>query len=139
MNRDRAVNAAYFLLRVIAGLLFAEAGSPKLFGWFGGIPPNGGTAHYMTQAWVGGVLEVFGGILIALGLFTRPVAFVLSGEMAVAYWQFHAPQGFLPIKNHGDAAILFCFIFLFMAAYGGGVWSLDALIWRKRGAAASAK
>lgn len=85
-----------------------------------------------TQVWIGGSLELYGGILIMLGLFTRPVAFIVSGEMAVAYWQFHAPNGAWPILNHGESSVLFCFIFLFMAAYGGGAWSLDSLIWGKR-------
>ena len=80
------------------------------------------------------MLEVFGGALILLGLFTRPVAFILSGEMAVAYLQFHQPKGMWPIQNQGSPAVLFCFIFLFMAAYGAGEWSLDALIRRSRGA-----
>lgn len=132
MNRDKAIAATYCLLRVIAGLLFAEGGSVKLFGWFGGMPHNGGAAHFGTQIWVGAALEVFGGILIALGLLTRPVAFLLSGEMAVAYFQFHAPRGFFPVLNHGEMAILCCFIYLFMAAYGGGAWSLDAVIGQMR-------
>jgi putative oxidoreductase len=128
---------AYFLLRVVAGLLFLQAGSTKLLGWFGGVPPNGSTAPLMSQVGIGGVLEFFGGLAIMLGLSTRPVAFILSGEMAVAYWQFHAPKGFWPIQNHGEPAVLFCFIFLYMAAQGAGDWSLDGLIRRKRGGAAS--
>jgi putative oxidoreductase len=132
MNRNRAISASHLLLRVITGLLFAEAGSLSLFGWFGGMPPSGATAHPFTQIWVGAVLEVFGGILIALGLCTRPVAFILSGEMAVAYFQFHAPKAFFPVLNHGELAILMCFIYLFMAANGGGAWSLDALVFRAR-------
>ncbi len=133
MNRSRAVQVAYFLLRVVAGLLFFQAGGMKLFGWFGGMPGEpGGTAPLMSQIGIGAALEVFGGIAIMLGLFTRPVAFILSGEMAVAYWQFHAPNGTWPIQNHGESAVLFCFIFLYMAAQGGGDWSLDALIRRKR-------
>src|SRR5215210_5721363 len=91
----------------------------------------------MSQTWIGGVLEFCGGIAIMLGLLTRPVAFILSGEMAVAYWQFHAPQGGWPLQNQGVTAVLFCFIFLHMAAQGAGDWSLDALIRRKRGSAAS--
>lgn len=133
MNMNRAAQIAYFLLRVVAGLLFLQAGGMKLFGWFGGMPPNGETAQLMSQVGIGGVLEFFGGLLIMLGLFTRPVAFIVSGEMAVAYWQFHAPGGTWPIQNHGEPAVLLCFIFLFMAAQGGGDWSLDALFWRRRG------
>ncbi|HZI94387.1 MAG TPA: DoxX family protein [Patescibacteria group bacterium] len=130
---NRFVPITWFLLRVVAGLLFFQAGSMKLLGWFGGMPgAQGATAPLMSQVGVGGILEFFGGILIMLGLLTRPVAFILSGEMAVAYWQFHAPNGAWPILNHGEPAVLFCFIFLFMAAYGGGEWSLDALIRRRR-------
>src|SRR5256714_10313286 len=92
----------------------------------------------MSQPGIGGILEFFGGILIMLGLFTRPVAFILSGMMAVAYWQFHAPQGAWPIQNQGMPAVLFCFIFLYMAAQGAGDWSLDALVRRKRVAATTA-
>jgi putative oxidoreductase len=133
MNRNRAVQITYFLFRVVAGLLFLQAGSLKLFGWFGGMPDHPGSpAPLMSQAGIGGALEFFGGLAIMLGLFTRPVAFILSGEMAVAYWQFHAPHGAWPILNHGEPAVLFCFIFLFMAAYGGGDWSLDALLRRRR-------
>jgi len=122
---------AYFLLRVVAGLLFMHAGGMKLFGWFGGMP-GGATAPFMSQVWIGGVLEVYGGLAIMLGLLTHPVAFILSGEMAVAYWQFHAAKGAWPIVNHGETAVLFCFIYLYMAARGAGPWSLDALIGRKR-------
>jgi putative oxidoreductase len=132
MNMDRAAQIAYFLLRVVSGLLFLQAGGMKLLGWFGGMP-NGFTAPVMSQVWIGGVLELVGGTLILLGFFTRPVAFILSGEMAVAYWQFHAPNGHWPIQNHGEPAVLLCFIFLYMAARGGGDYSLDALIWRRRG------
>jgi putative oxidoreductase len=131
MKRNSAVEISYFLLRIVAGLLFFQVGSMKLFGWFGGMP-GGGSARLMSQVGIAGVLEVFGGFLIMLGLLTRPVAFILSGEMAVAYWQFHAPHGAWPILNQGQPAVLFCFIFLFMAAQGAGEWSLDALIRRKR-------
>lgn len=127
---EKAARVAYFLLRIVSGLMFFQAGAMKLFGWFGGMPA-GFTAPVMSQVWIGGVLEVFGGIAIMAGLFTRPVAFLLSGEMAVAYWQFHAPGGAWPILNHGEPAVLFCFIFLYMAAQGGGEWSLDALIKRR--------
>ena len=123
---ERAKTVTHFLLRVVSALLFIQVGGMKLFGWFGGMPPNGATAPAFTQAWFGGVLEVFGGAAILLGLFTRPVAFVLAGEMAVAYFQFHQPKGLFPIQNHGEGAVLFCFIFLFFAAHGAGIWSLDA-------------
>ena len=137
MNTKRAAEIAYFLLRVVAGLLFFQIGSVKLLGWFGGMPgANGAGAPLLSQIGIGGVMEFFGGLAILLGLLTRPVAFLLSGEMAVAYWQFHAPKGAWPVLNHGEPAVLFCFIFLYMAAKGGGAWSLDALIARARGASA---
>jgi putative oxidoreductase len=135
MNSERAVQITYFLLRVVAGLIFCQAGSVILFGWFGGTPgqPPGSTVPLVSQTGIGGLLEFFGGIAIVLGLFTRPVAFILSGMMAVAYWQFHAPNSPWPVQNQGIPAILFCFIFLYMAAIGAGNWSIDALIQRKRG------
>src|SRR5438093_13719562 len=139
MNMNRAVQVTYFLLRVVPGLLFFQAGSMKLLGWFGGMPGQpGSAAPLMSQIGIGGVLEFFGGLAIMLGLLTRPVAFILSGEMAVAYWQFHAPNGVWPVQNQGIPAVLFCFIFLYMAAQGSGAWSLDALLRRKRGDASSA-
>ncbi len=131
MNRESAIRISYFLLRVFAGLLYFHAGALIVLGWFGGMP-GGAKFVLASQTGIGGLLELVGGAAIVLGLFTRPVAFVLSGEMAVAYWQFHAPNGLWPIQNHGEMAVLFSFLFLFMAAYGGGDWSLDALIRRKR-------
>jgi putative oxidoreductase len=133
MNMNKASQIAYFLLRIVSGWMFLQSGATKLFGWFGGMP-GGATAPLLSEIGIGGILEFFGGLAIMLGLCTRPVAFVLSGEMAVAYWQFHAPHGGWPVQNHGVAAVLFCFIFLYMAAHGSGEWSLDALIRRKRGA-----
>ena len=132
MNRDRAAQVTYFLLRVVAGFLFIQTGGLILFGWFGGIPGQPGTPPLLSQTGIGGILEFFGGIAIMLGLGTRPVAFILSGMMAVAYWQFHAPNGVSPVQNQGIPAVLFCFLFLYMAAQGGGDWSLDALIRPKR-------
>ena len=133
MNMERARSLAVFLLRVIAGLLFLQAGGMKLFDWFGGVPAQfGGHPPLMSQMWIGGALEFYGGAAILLGLVTQPVAFLLSGEMAVAYFQFHQPGGFWPIQNHGEPAVLLCFIFLFFAAHGAGTWSLDAWLGRKR-------
>jgi putative oxidoreductase len=131
MNMNRASQIAYFLLRVVAGFLFWQAGAVILLGWFGGMPGQPSPPPLMSQIGIGGILEFFGGLAILLGLFTRPVAFLLSGEMAVAYWQFHAPNGTWPLQNQGIPAVLFCFIFLYMAAQGGGDYSLDAL-WRRR-------
>ena len=130
---ERAKQVTVFLLRVVAGLLFLQAGGVKILDWFGGIPAQfGGHPAMMSQIWIGGMLELVGGAAILLGLFTRPIAFLLSGEMAVAYFQFHQPKGFWPVQNHGESAVLLCFIFLFFAAYGAGAWSLDGLLGKKR-------
>lgn len=135
MNREKAVQITYFLLRVVAGWMFFQAGCAKIFGWFGGMPPGSPPFELMTQMGIGALLELVGGLLIMVGLFTRPTAFILSGEMAVAYWQFHfgGMGGGWPQQNHGVAAVLYCFIFLYMAARGGGAWSLDERIFGKRG------
>ncbi len=133
MNRENTIQIAFLLLRVVTGLLFFQAGCVKTFAWFGGMPGQPGeTVELMSQIGIGAWMEVIGGILIMLGLGTRVTAFILSGEMAVAYWQFHAPNGTWPVINHGVPAVLFCFNFLFMAAYGGGDWSLDRLIKNRR-------
>jgi len=129
---QRAKQFAYFLLRVVSGFLLAQAGGLILFGWFGGMP-GGAKVDLRSQTGVGGILEFVGGILIILGLFTRPVAFILAGMMAVAYWQFHFPNGRWPLQNQGMPAVLLSFIFLYMAAKGGGEWSLDALVRGRRG------
>jgi len=135
MTMDRARQVTLFLLRVVAGLLFLQAGGMKLFDWFGGVPADfGGHPHVLTEAWIGGVLEFYGGAAILLGLFTQPIAFLLSGEMAVAYFQFHQPGGTWPIQNHGEPAVLLCFIFLLLAAHGAGRWSVDALLMHRRSA-----
>jgi putative oxidoreductase len=111
------------LLRIVAAAIFMVHGAQKLLGF----PPMAmPMPEPFTLLWIGGVLELFGGLLLLLGLVTRPVAFLLSGEMAVAYWMFHAPQSPFPAVNMGDAAILFCFVFLYIAASGPGPWSLDA-------------
>jgi putative oxidoreductase len=117
----------YALLRIVAGFLFFQHGLPKLFGGFG----SKGPVELFSQMGLAGIIEVFGGALIALGLFTSPVAFIASGEMAVAYFQAHLPRGYWPIMNGGELAALYCFVFLYFAASGSGKWSLDAL--RSRG------
>ncbi len=129
---DRARRITFFLLRVVAAFLFLQAGSMKLFGWWGGVPQMG-TVPLVTQLGLAGILEFFGGVAILLGFLTRPIAFVLSGEMAVAYWQVHAHMGTWPVQNQGMPAVLFCFIFLFFAAHGAGAWSIDALLWSRTG------
>jgi len=114
------------ILRIVAAFMFLLAGTSKLFAFPVGMPPNGGTANLMSQIGVGGLLEVVGGLLLLIGLFTRPVAFVLSGEMAVAYFQFHFPQSFWPVVNGGVSAVLYCFVWLYFSAAGAGPWSIDA-------------
>jgi putative oxidoreductase len=120
------------VLRIVMGLLFITFGTMKVFG-YPPMPPGMPPIPLMSQMGIGGMMEVVGGILIALGLFTRPVAFILSGEMAVAYFQFHAPQAFFPTANNGVPAVLYCFLFLYLVFAGAGAWSLDALIARSRG------
>ena len=127
------LGATHSLLRIVTGALFMQHGVQKLFGML--LPPDrpwNGAPDMFTQFWFAGVLEVFGGALIVLGLFTRPVAFLLAGEMAFAYFMAHAPQGFWPILNGGEPAVLFCFIFLFLFAAGAGPWSLDAALFGRR-------
>jgi putative oxidoreductase len=128
---QRAGDIAYLLLRVVSGLLFFWAGGLILFGWFGGMPGAESPPPVMTQTFLGGVIELVGGAAILLGLFTRPAAFVSSGTMAVAYWQFHAPQSLSPLQNQGIPAIMLCFVFLYVSARGGGPWSLDRWIRRR--------
>ncbi len=112
------------VLRIVAALLFIEHGTQKLFGF--PPPASGAGPAVFTLTWFAAVLEAVGGLLLLLGAFTRPVAFVLSGEMAVAYWMAHAPRGPFPVLNGGDGAILFCFVFLYLAVAGGGAWGIDA-------------
>lgn len=114
------------VLRIVAAFVFIPAGTSILFAFPVGMPPDGSTAQPMTQIWIGGVLELVGGALMLLGLFTRPVAFLLAGEMAVAYFQFHAPQAFWPTVNAGVPAVLYCFTWLYFSAAGPGPWSVDA-------------
>jgi putative oxidoreductase len=114
------------VLRIVSAFLFLQTGTMKIFAFPTGMPPNGATAEFLTQIWIGGMLEVIGGALLMLGWFTRPTAFILSGEMAVAYWQFHAPQGLWPVENGGIAAVVYCFLWLYFSAAGPGPWSIDA-------------
>jgi len=120
------------LMRIIAALLFMEHGTAKLLGF----PAMGRPGpEIMSLSWIAGVLELIGGALLALGLFTRPVAFVLSGQMAFAYWIAHGPRGFFPLLNGGELAVLYCFVFLYLAAAGPGPWSLDQAFFGKRAVA----
>jgi putative oxidoreductase len=114
------------VLRIVAAFIFVQAGTLKLFAFPIGMPPNGGTAPFLSEFWFAGVLETFGGALLLVGLFTRPVAFLLAGEMAVAYFQFSLPLGFWPVANNGVAPALYCFLWLYFSATGAGPWSLDA-------------
>ncbi len=118
------------VFRIVAGLLFISFGTMKVFGY----PHSDMTPpfHPLTQIGIGGLLETFGGLAIVLGLLTRPVAFILAGEMAVAYFQFHAPSSFFPSVNMGTPAVLYCFFFLYLAFAGAPVWSVDALIARRK-------
>ncbi len=114
------------VLRIMAAFMFITGGTTKLFAFPAGGPPDGATVALLSQRGLAGVLETFGGSLLLLGLFTRPVAFILAGEMAVAYFQVHLPRSFWPTINAGQTAALYCFIWLYLSAAGAGPWSLDA-------------
>ncbi len=116
------------VLRIVAGFTFSLHGLQKLFGFFGGMGGSGATSHFISLPWVAGCLEALGGVLMLLGLFTSPVAFILSGEMAVAYFMMHFPRGFLPIRNGGELAVLYCFIYLYLFTAGPGPLSADRLV-----------
>ena len=117
------------VLRMVSAFLFMFHGSQKLFGLPASQMPH---PELLSLFGIAGILELFGGLLLLIGLFTRPVAFILSGQMAVAYFLMHQPQGLLPLQNRGELAALYSFIFLYLAAAGGGEWSADR-IWRKKG------
>jgi putative oxidoreductase len=129
MNMSNWSPTLLSVLRIVSALLFMEHGSSKLFG----VPPSGMAGHFnlLSMSGFSGVLEFFGGVLLAIGLFTRITAFILSGEMAVAYFMVHAPNNFFPMVNKGELAVLYCFVFLYLAAAGGGPWSLDRLLRRR--------
>lgn len=119
---------ALSLARIVAALLYFEHGTQKLLGF----PPSDGAIEAFSLSWFSGIIEIVGGALLIVGFQTRAVAFVLSGHMAFAYWIGHAPRGFFPVDNGGDAAILFCFIFLYFVFAGPGPWSVDAALRRRR-------
>lgn len=110
------------VLRIVSGFMLAAHGAQK---WLGFPVPRDAPITLMSLSGAAGILELVGGLLLLFGLFTRPVAFVLSGEMAFAYFIAHGPQGFWPLLNHGELAALYCFVFLYLSAAGGGPWSLD--------------
>ena len=122
---NRLAGFAHSLLRIVSGFLFIHPGGMKLLGWFGGMPHGVEMTPLLVTA---GVIELVCGTLIFLGLLTRPAAFIASGEMAFAYFIGHFPHGFWPIQNHGEPAVLFCFIFLYFAASGAGPISVDHLL-----------
>jgi putative oxidoreductase len=120
------------VLRIVVGFTFSLHGFQKLFGLLGGPGGHGGHVPLFSLMGLAGILECFGGVLLVLGLFTVPVAFILSGEMAVAYFRVHFPRGFFPIQNGGELAVVYCFVFLYLFMAGGGPLSADRLI-RKKG------
>jgi putative oxidoreductase len=115
------------VLRIVAAFLFVQFGTAKLMAFPGSILPGGGTVPLASPGGVAALLEIIGGPLLLVGLFTRPIAFLVSGEMAFAYFLTHAPEGFWPVLNEGTNAVLFCFLWLYVSAAGAGPWSLDAL------------
>ena len=119
------------LLRIVAGFCFCLHGFQKMLGFFGGMGGKGAVASFATLPWFGGILELVGGLLLLLGLFTRPTAFILSGMMAVAYFMFHYPRGFFPISNGGELATVYSFLFLYLSLAGPGPISMDAVVRRK--------
>jgi putative oxidoreductase len=131
MRKGNWQGYARSILRIVAGILFTLHGLQKVAGLFGGVGRPGGTAPMWSLFWIAGVLETVGGLLIVLGLFTRPVAFLLCGEMAVAYFRTHFPRGFWPIQNGGELAVLFCFLYLYLFTAGPGPLSLDRVMRRK--------
>ena len=133
-NRGSFLTIAHTALRVAAGLAFFTHGAQKLFGWFGGMGPDGGAVPLMSQFGAAGVIEVVAGLGIALGLFTRPLAFIASGEMAVAYFMVHWGGSGKPFwwANGGELALLYSFLFLWMSAAGAGPYSVDAQMKRSK-------
>ncbi len=116
------------VLRILAAFTFMTHGTMKLFGFPAGMRPGGGGLPLFSEIGFAGILETFGGLMLLLGLFTRPVAFLLAGEMAVAFFQVHFPRSFWPVISGGELAYLYCFVWLYFSAAGGGPWSLDAVL-----------
>jgi putative oxidoreductase len=120
------------VMRIVIGFTFCCHGLEKLFGLLGGINGHGASAHIFTEMWAAGLIETVGGILVLVGLYTSIVAFILCGEMAVAYFSVHAPRGHWPIQNGGELAVVYCFVFLYLIFAGAGPLSLDRIVRRKR-------
>jgi putative oxidoreductase len=125
---DRLAPYVLSLLRIMAALLFLQHGASKFFGF---PSPNAPHPELFDLEWFSAAIEFAGGILVTLGLFTRAAALIMSGEMAIGYFLIHAPQGFYPYLNHGELAIMYCFVFLYLVFAGPGPWSVDALLWRR--------
>jgi len=120
------------VLRIVSAIIFITAGTMKLFAFPMGMPPDGSTANLMSEIGIAGILETFGGLLILIGFYTRPTAFILCGEMAVAYFQAHFPHSIWPTVNGGVSAVIYCFIWLYFSAAGSGVWSIDEGNWKRK-------
>lgn len=133
---ERYTPYALAVLRIVAALIFMEHGTQKLFGF--PAPPEGGLPPVGSLFWIGAWIELVGGALLLVGLITRPVALIVSGEMAAAYWMVHAPASAFPVLNGGDAAILYAFVFLLFVFTGPGAFSLDGMLSRRRATPATA-
>ena len=121
----------YAAMRIVVGLMFAQHGAQKLFGWLGGMGEDGGYAAFLSMMFFAGFIEFFGGLLVALGFQTSWAAFISSGEMAAAYFMSHAARALFPIQNRGESAVIYCFVFLYIAAHGSGALSLDSIFGKK--------
>lgn len=121
----------YAAMRIVVGLMFAQHGAQKLFGWIGGMGEDGGPAAFLSLMFFAGLIEFFGGLLVAVGFQTNWAAFIASGQMATAYFMAHASRGLFPIQNRGESAVIYSFIFLYIAAHGAGTLSLDSIIGKK--------
>ena len=121
----------YALMRIVVGLMFAQHGAQKLFGWLGGMGEDGGSAAFLSLMFFAGLIEFFGGLLVAVGYQTSWAAFIASGQMAVAYFMRHAGQDLFPIQNRGESAVVYSFIFLYIASHGAGTLSIDAIFGKK--------
>ena len=122
---DSSSPYAYALMRIVVGLLFVCHGAQKVFGWFGGIDGKGTAVLLSSLFGVAGIIEIITGLLIVIGFLAGYAAFIASGQMAVAYFMAHFPTSFWPLENKGEPAVLFCFVFLYVATHGAGIWSID--------------